>query len=159
MVQVSDWHRPRSGADRISLGDGTIDNAAIVRAVRKTGYAGPYVLEIFSGESLPDSIWRADLDAVIEKKRRCVRRTLGGKRRMIPSRIYDLSQPVFTNCPQYPDDNPRPAQIKVVLYVGRSGRQQRDRRDEHAHRHACATPRFIFLRTAKRSTKFRLRAT
>jgi sugar phosphate isomerase/epimerase len=67
LVQLSDWHRPRSGADRISLGDGTIDNAAIVRAVRKTGYAGPYVLEIFSSESLPDSIWRADLDAVIER--------------------------------------------------------------------------------------------
>jgi sugar phosphate isomerase/epimerase len=67
VVQVSDWHRPRSGADRISLGDGEIDNAAIVRTIRQTGYAGPYVLEIFSGESLPGSIWRSDLDAVIEK--------------------------------------------------------------------------------------------
>ena len=67
LVQVSDWHRPRSGADRISLGDGAIDNAAIVRTVRETGYTGPYVLEIFSGESLPDSIWRADLDAVLQK--------------------------------------------------------------------------------------------
>jgi len=27
VVQVSDWRRPRSGADRISLGDGEIDNA------------------------------------------------------------------------------------------------------------------------------------
>lgn len=67
LVQVSDWHRPRSGADRISLGDGAIDNAAIVRTVLETGYSGPYVLEIFSGESLPDSIWRADLDAVLQK--------------------------------------------------------------------------------------------
>lgn len=67
VVQVSDWHRPRSGADRISLGDGIIDNAAIVKAVRETGYKGPYVLEIFSGESLPDSIWRADLDAMLQK--------------------------------------------------------------------------------------------
>lgn len=67
LVQLSDWHRPRSGADRISLGDGTIDNAAIVSAARKAGYGGKYVLEIFSGESLPDSIWRSDLDAVIEK--------------------------------------------------------------------------------------------
>ena len=25
------------------------------------------MLEIFSGESLPDSIWRADLDAVLQK--------------------------------------------------------------------------------------------
>jgi sugar phosphate isomerase/epimerase len=67
LVQVSDWQRPRSGADRLSLGDGTIDNAAIVRAVRETGYDGPYVLEIFSGESLPDSIWRNDLDAMLRK--------------------------------------------------------------------------------------------
>lgn len=67
LVQVSDWHRPRSGADRISLGDGSIDNAAIIRTVREAGYAGPFVLEIFSSESLPNSIWRADLDAVLDK--------------------------------------------------------------------------------------------
>lgn len=67
LVQVSDWHRPRSGADRISLGDGSIDTPAIIRGTREAGYAGPYVLEIFSAESLPDSLWRADLDAVLEK--------------------------------------------------------------------------------------------
>jgi sugar phosphate isomerase/epimerase len=67
LVQVSDWHRPRSGADRIGLGEGCIDNAAIMRSVRRAGYGGPYVLEIFSDESLPDSIWRADLDAVIAR--------------------------------------------------------------------------------------------
>lgn len=67
IVQVSDWHRPRSGADRISLGQGRIDNGAIIRAVRETGYDGSYVLEIFSAESLPNSIWRADLDAVLQK--------------------------------------------------------------------------------------------
>ena len=67
VVQFSDWHRPRSGADRISLGKGQIDNAAIVRSIRQTDYDGPYVLEIFSGESLPNSIWRADLDAVLAK--------------------------------------------------------------------------------------------
>jgi sugar phosphate isomerase/epimerase len=66
LVQVSDWHRPRSGADRISLGEGDIDNAAIMRTIRETGYTGLYVLEIFSGESLPDSIWRSDLDAVLK---------------------------------------------------------------------------------------------
>lgn len=66
LVQVSDWRRPRSGADRVSLGQGTIDNAAIVKAVRTAGYRRPYVLEIFSSESLADSIWKADLDDVIE---------------------------------------------------------------------------------------------
>jgi len=67
LVQISDWHRPRSGADRIGLGEGSIDNAAILRCARSAGYAGPYVLEIFSDESLPDSIWRSDLDAVIDR--------------------------------------------------------------------------------------------
>lgn len=67
LVQISDWHRPRSGADRIGLGEGSIDNAAILRSVRSAGYAGPYVLEIFSDESLPDSIWRSDLDEVIDR--------------------------------------------------------------------------------------------
>lgn len=67
LVQVSDWHRPRSGADRISLGDGEIDNAAIIRTIRATGYSGCYVLEIFSAESLPDSIWRSDLDVALQK--------------------------------------------------------------------------------------------
>lgn len=31
---------------------------------------------------------------------------------MLPTKIYDLSQPVFSNCPQYPDRNPRPVQIR-----------------------------------------------
>ena len=67
LVQISDWHRPRSGADRASLGDGTIDNAAIVKTIRETGYDRPYILEIFSGESLPDSIWAGDLDTTLQK--------------------------------------------------------------------------------------------
>jgi len=67
LVQVSDWRRPRSGADRLGLGDGIIDNATLIKAVRSTGYRHAYVLEIFSSESLPDSIWKADLDDVLEK--------------------------------------------------------------------------------------------
>lgn len=69
LVQVSDWRRPRSGADRASIGDGTLDNVGMVRAIRDAGYAGPYVLEIFSGESLPGSLWRSDLDALLQKNR------------------------------------------------------------------------------------------
>jgi len=40
---------------------------------------------------------------------------------MIPKRIYDLSQPVFTNCPQYPDENPRPAHIALFYTVAVQG--------------------------------------
>lgn len=40
---------------------------------------------------------------------------------MIPSRIHDLSQPVFPNCPQYPDDSPRPAQIRLFYMLAVQG--------------------------------------
>lgn len=40
---------------------------------------------------------------------------------MIPRRIYDLSQPVFNNCPQYPDANPRPAQIRLFYMLAVQG--------------------------------------
>jgi sugar phosphate isomerase/epimerase len=59
LVQVSDWRRPHSNADRRCLGEGTIDTAAFLSAVRQAGYRRPYVLEIFSSESLPDTLWNA----------------------------------------------------------------------------------------------------
>jgi kynurenine formamidase len=37
---------------------------------------------------------------------------------VIPKRIIDLSQPVFANCPQYPDPNPRPAQVRWMYISG-----------------------------------------
>ena len=37
---------------------------------------------------------------------------------MIPKRIIDLSQPVFGNCPQYPDTNPRPAEVRWFYIHG-----------------------------------------
>jgi len=40
---------------------------------------------------------------------------------MLPTRIYDLSQPVFTNCPQYPDKNPRPAQVRLFYMLAVQG--------------------------------------
>lgn len=40
---------------------------------------------------------------------------------MIPTRIYDLSQPIFNNCPQYPDVNPRPAQVRLFYMLGVNG--------------------------------------
>ncbi|HET9030586.1 MAG TPA: cyclase family protein [Candidatus Aquilonibacter sp.] len=41
-----------------------------------------------------------------------------GCRGMIPKRIIDLSQPVFGNCPQYPDTNPRPAEVRRLYIAG-----------------------------------------
>lgn len=67
VVQISDWRRPRANADRRNLGDGTIPSAEIFAAVRRTGYDGPYVLEIFSEESLPDSLWRGDIGASLRR--------------------------------------------------------------------------------------------
>lgn len=61
LVQLSDWRRPRANADRRNLGEGIIPTAEIVAAVRRAGYDGSYVLEIFSEESLPDSLWRGDI--------------------------------------------------------------------------------------------------
>lgn len=40
---------------------------------------------------------------------------------MLPTKIYDLSQPVFTNCPQYPDSNPRPAQVSLFYMLAVQG--------------------------------------
>lgn len=38
-----------------------------------------------------------------------------------PNRIYDLSQPVFGNCPQYPDDNPRPVTVRLFYMLAVQG--------------------------------------
>ncbi len=40
---------------------------------------------------------------------------------MLPTKIYDLSQPVFTNCPQYPDTNPRPVQVRLFYMLAVQG--------------------------------------
>lgn len=69
VVQVSDWHRPRSFADRAIVGRGEIDLPPFLKAVHDTGYRGAYTLEIFSDESLPDSLWRAPADWVIQESR------------------------------------------------------------------------------------------
>ncbi len=38
-----------------------------------------------------------------------------------PARIFDLSQPVFTNCPQYPDHSPRPVQVRLFYMLAVQG--------------------------------------
>lgn len=66
-VQTSDWRRPHANADRRNLGDGTLPLVSLINAVRKSGFTGAYVLEIFSTQSLPDSVWRSDLRAAVER--------------------------------------------------------------------------------------------
>jgi sugar phosphate isomerase/epimerase len=67
-VQASDWRIPRSFADRIVPGDGTIPLAALIAATRRTGYTRPWVVEIFSND-VADSLYDTDLAEVIGRCR------------------------------------------------------------------------------------------
>ena len=67
-VQASDWRTPRSFADRIVPGDGSIPLAALLKTTREAGFSGPYVVEIFSID-VADSLYNGDLDAVIRRSR------------------------------------------------------------------------------------------
>lgn len=70
LVQTSDWRVPRASADRRSIGEGVIPIGDILAAIRRTGYALPYVLEIFSTQSLPDSLWNGDLTQTLRHNMR-----------------------------------------------------------------------------------------
>jgi sugar phosphate isomerase/epimerase len=64
-VHVNDWHTPRRFGDRAMIGTGQIPLARLLRAIRQAGYRGAYTLELFSDESLPDSLWKRELNQVI----------------------------------------------------------------------------------------------
>lgn len=68
IVQLSDWRTPRSYQDRVIVGQGEIPLPPLLRAIHESGYRGPYVVEIFSGD-VPDSLWKGDLSAVIQESR------------------------------------------------------------------------------------------
>jgi sugar phosphate isomerase/epimerase len=74
VIQLSDWKTPRSTADRYSLGTGEIPLASIVRAIRATGYTGAWVVEILSSMHLEGSIWKRNLDDVLDENRRAFER-------------------------------------------------------------------------------------
>ena len=62
----------------------------------------------------------------------------------LPTRIYDLSQPVFANCPQYPDDNPRPVQIRLFYHQAIVGvNKEIVELSTHTGTH-CDAPRHFF---------------
>lgn len=69
IVQLSDWKTPRSTSDRYSLGTGDIPLESIVRAIRATGYAGAWVVEILSSMHLDGSLWKRDLNGVLAENR------------------------------------------------------------------------------------------
>jgi sugar phosphate isomerase/epimerase len=57
-VHVADWREPtRNTNDRVLPGDGIVDFAPILGALR---WDGLYDLEIFSDPELPDSLWREE---------------------------------------------------------------------------------------------------
>jgi sugar phosphate isomerase/epimerase len=68
LVQLSDWRTPRSFQDRLIVGQGEIPLPPLLRAIHDSGYSGPYVVEIFSGD-VPNSLWKGDLRAVITESR------------------------------------------------------------------------------------------
>lgn len=70
LVQLSDWRTPRSTADRYVLGDGEIPLARIVKAIRATGYDGPWIVELLSSLHLDGSLWKSDMDAMLERNRK-----------------------------------------------------------------------------------------
>ncbi len=78
LVQLSDWKTPRSTADRYCLGDGEIPLADIVASIRKTGFDGSWVVEILSSYRLPGSLWKEDLDDVLERNYRRFAATFEG---------------------------------------------------------------------------------
>lgn len=67
LVQISDYRRPHSHADRLNVGEGSIALQRLIAATQRAGYRGAYVLEIFSSENLEDSIWKSDLDDTIDR--------------------------------------------------------------------------------------------
>jgi sugar phosphate isomerase/epimerase len=68
-VHVNDWHDPRAFGDRSLPGEGKIPLVDLLKAVRQTGYAGAYTLEIFSETHLGGSLWADPRRTVIEGKK------------------------------------------------------------------------------------------
>jgi sugar phosphate isomerase/epimerase len=74
LVQLSDWKTPRSTADRFTLGTGDIPLAKMIGAIRRTGYGGPWVVEILSSMHLDGSLWKSNLDDVLRTNREAFER-------------------------------------------------------------------------------------
>ena len=73
-LHLADWREPtRNTNDRVLPGDGAVDFAPILEALRWDGF---YDLEIFSDAELPGSLWREDPRALAQCGVEALRRTL-----------------------------------------------------------------------------------
>jgi sugar phosphate isomerase/epimerase len=73
-VHIADWRKPtRNTNDRVLPGDGAIDFAPLLEALR---WDGLYDLEIFSDAELPGSLWREDPHELAARGIEALRRTL-----------------------------------------------------------------------------------
>jgi sugar phosphate isomerase/epimerase len=68
-VHVNDWRTPRAFGDRVLPGEGDIPLVPLLKAIRQTGYAGAYTLELFSETRLENSLWTNPRRTVIEGKK------------------------------------------------------------------------------------------
>jgi len=78
-VHVSDWLSPgpRSFADRGIPGEGEVDWVTLAETFKKSKYSGPIVLEIFSSDEFPDSLWQRSPFEVIDVSRKFLETTFG----------------------------------------------------------------------------------
>ena len=68
-VHVNDWRDPRAIGDRHLPGEGVIPLVALLKAIKKAGYAGAYTLEIFSEKHLTGSHWTDPHRTVVEGRK------------------------------------------------------------------------------------------
>ena len=78
-VHVSDWLTPgpRSFADRGIPGEGEVDWVTLAKTLKTSNYQGPIVLEIFSSDEFPDSLWQRSPSEVIAISRKFLESTFG----------------------------------------------------------------------------------
>jgi sugar phosphate isomerase/epimerase len=67
-VHVNDWRTPRAFGDRYLPGQGEIPLVTLLQAIRESGYAGVYTLEVFSETHLEGSLWADPRRTVLEGK-------------------------------------------------------------------------------------------
>lgn len=68
-VHISDWKPLRCAVDRHVPGEGEIPLGKLMHALDAAGYRNGYLVEFFSDLLLSDSLWRQDMDDVLQRCR------------------------------------------------------------------------------------------